>query len=55
MACGIYKKGSTAKYDQNMKFFIENEYHWVFLAVVVFGRMVVFVNAYPMCAWKSKV
>jgi len=54
MAAGIYKYGSTAAYDANMKPLIANDMHWVYLAVVVLGRCVSFVNMFPM-GYKSKV
>ena len=54
IASAIYKYGSTGAYDSNMKTIIEKDMHWVYLAVVVFGRMIVFVNIVPM-AYKSKV
>jgi hypothetical protein len=37
-----------------MKPLLERDYHWVYLAVVIFGRMICFVNMYPM-SFKSKV
>ena len=54
MAAGIYKYGRTAAYDANMKPLIANDMHWVYLAVVVLGRCVSFVNMFPM-GYKSKV
>eukprot|EP00802_Teleaulax_amphioxeia_P020800 Tamp_21100.p2 GENE.Tamp_21100~~Tamp_21100.p2 ORF type:complete len:230 (-),score=53.91 Tamp_21100:289-978(-) len=54
IASAIYKYGSTGAYDSNMKTIIEKDMHWVYLAVVVFGRMIVFVNIVPM-AYKSKM
>jgi hypothetical protein len=39
---------------QNMKPLLEHDYHWVYLAAVIFGRMICFVNMYPM-SFKSKV
>lgn len=54
IAAGIYKYGRTAAYDANMKPLIAKDMHWVYLAVVVLGRCVAFVNMYPM-TYKSKV
>ena len=54
IACGIYKYGSTAAYDKKIAAAVAHDGHWIYLAVVVFGRLVALINTYPM-SWKGKV
>ena len=54
IACGIYKYGNTAAHDKKMAPIFADDMHWIYLSVVVFGRLVAMVNIYPM-TWKAKI
>lgn len=48
IASGIYSYGNTSLYEKNIAAVSSNEEsYWVFLAIVVFGRMIAFVNLVP--------
>jgi len=54
IANGIYKYGSTDKYDKKIAGIVAEEAHWLYLAAVVFGRLVAIINMIPM-VWKDRV
>jgi len=54
IANGIYKYGSTPKYDKKIAGLVADEAHWLYLAAVVFGRLVAIVNMLPMI-WKERI
>ncbi|OQS06916.1 hypothetical protein THRCLA_20259 [Thraustotheca clavata] len=48
IAFAIYFFGSTTVYNQRIVALTKNDLQWAFAAVVVLGRVVTFVNLYPM-------
>ena len=54
IANGIYKYGSTDKYDKKIAGIVAEEAHWLYLAAVVFGRLFAIINMIPM-VWKDRV
>lgn len=54
IAFAIFTFGSKDKYLTAIEAVRVAELQWVYLAVVVFGRTILFVNFYPM-GWKGKI
>jgi len=54
IALAIHKFGNTEKYDEKITAVKAAETLWVYAALVVFGRMVTFINVYPMI-FKGKI
>lgn len=53
LALVIYRyAGGDATYEAKFEDIANNDLHWTYLAVVVFGRTISYLNFYPM-AWKS--
>merc|ERR1712205_164891 len=48
----IYTFGSKTTYEAKIAAIKAAEQQWIYLAVVIFGRTVLFVNFYPM-GWKG--
>mmetsp|Transcript_34641 Transcript_34641/g.64159 ORF Transcript_34641/g.64159 Transcript_34641/m.64159 type:complete len:206 (-) Transcript_34641:83-700(-) len=55
IAYAVLIYGATALYEKNIKAVEEAQTHWLYLALVVFGRMIVFVNLYPAMVWKARI
>ncbi|OQS06917.1 hypothetical protein THRCLA_20258 [Thraustotheca clavata] len=51
---GVYKRGPIEKYNQKIEKLVQDDMHWACAAIVVFARIIVFVNAYPF-AHKARV
>mmetsp|Transcript_17748 Transcript_17748/g.24767 ORF Transcript_17748/g.24767 Transcript_17748/m.24767 type:complete len:232 (+) Transcript_17748:86-781(+) len=55
IAYAIYAFGATELYVKKISTVAEAETYWLYLALVIFGRMVTFVNFYPAAVWKSRI
>ncbi|OQS06920.1 hypothetical protein THRCLA_20257 [Thraustotheca clavata] len=51
---GVYTRGPMTKYNQRIEKLLHDDLHWACASIVIFGRIVAFVNAYPM-AHKARV
>lgn len=47
VATAIFKYGDTDKYEGKIASAASDDFHWIFLAIVIFGRMISFVNFVP--------